>query len=169
MCQWGELKRPSGLELMCTWPAANGYTLLHSGIPAPPSDDTVARREGVGLALDVIATVAWRMAGEVWKPLSCRVIMASARRDQMYLLSLLFVPALLLPRFPQLLGHSFWNSCRIHWMMSFVMLGVFNARVGMFDPADGLWYKTIGRYGLVERNRAGEELLHFVNSINLLY
>ena len=42
-----------------------------------------------------------------------------------------------------------------------VMLGDFNARVGMFDPADGLWHKTIGRYGLAERNRAREELLQF--------
>ena len=42
-----------------------------------------------------------------------------------------------------------------------VMLGDFNARVGMFDPADGLWHKTIGRYGLAERNCAGEELLQF--------
>ena len=150
------------------WPATNGYTLLYSGIPAPPSDDAVAKREGVGLALDVIATTTWRMA-EVWKPVSSRVIMASACRNLMYLLSLLFVPALLLPRLPQLLGHSFWNSCRIHWMISFVMLGDFNARVGMFDPADGLRHKTIGKYELVERNCAGKELLHFVNSINLLY
>ena len=29
-----------------------------------------------------------------------------------------------------------------------VMLGDFNARVGVFDPADGLWSRTIGRYGL---------------------
>ena len=27
-----------------------------------------------------------------------------------------------------------------------VMLGDFNARVGMFDPADVLWHGTIGRY-----------------------
>ena len=58
------------------WPAANGYTLLHSGRPVPSSDDTVTRREGVGLALDVRATAAWRMAGEAWKPVSSRVIMA---------------------------------------------------------------------------------------------
>ena len=42
-----------------------------------------------------------------------------------------------------------------------MMLSDFNARVGMFDPADGLWYRTIGRHGLAERNRAGEELLRF--------
>ena len=40
------------------WPAANGYILLHSGRPAPLPDDAVARREGIGLALDVRATAA---------------------------------------------------------------------------------------------------------------
>ena len=55
------------------WPAANGYTLLHSGRPVPSSDDAVTRREGVGLVLDVRATAAWRMAGEAWKPVSSRV------------------------------------------------------------------------------------------------
>ena len=58
------------------WPAANGCTLLHSGRYAPSSDDAVTRRKGVGLVLDVRATAAWRMAGEAWKPVSSRVIMA---------------------------------------------------------------------------------------------
>ena len=50
-----------------------------------------------------------------------------------------------------------------------VMLGDFNARVGMFDPADGLWHKTIDRYGLAARNRAGE-LLQFceLNQLTVL-
>ena len=58
------------------WPAIDGYTSLHSERPAPYTDDAVARREGAGLALDIRATAAWRMAGEVWKPVSSRVIMA---------------------------------------------------------------------------------------------
>ena len=61
------------------WPAANGYTLLHSGRLAPSTDDAVARREGVGLALDAKATAAWRMVGEVWRPISSRVIMAKLK------------------------------------------------------------------------------------------
>ena len=65
----------------------------------------------------------------------------------MYLLPLLFVPMLLLPRLPQLLGHSFWNSCKTQRMIVLiVMLVDFYARVGMFDPADGLCHRTIGRY-----------------------
>ena len=51
-----------------------------------------------------------------------------------------------------------------------VMLGDFNARVGVFDPADGLWSRTIGRYGLTRRNHAGEELLQFceLNQLTVL-
>ena len=48
----------------------HGFTLLHSGRPAPSSDDAVARREGVRLALDMRAAAAWRMVGEVWKPVT---------------------------------------------------------------------------------------------------
>ena len=40
-----------------------------------------------------------------------------------------------------------------------VMLDDFNARIGVFDPAHGLWHRTIGKYGLAERSHAGEELL----------
>ena len=51
-----------------------------------------------------------------------------------------------------------------------VMLGDFDASVGMFDPADGLWHRTISRHGLAERNRAGEELLQFceINQLAIL-
>ena len=58
------------------WPATGGYMMLHSGRPAPGAGDAAARREGVGLVMDKRATAAWRVAGEVWKPVSSRVIMA---------------------------------------------------------------------------------------------
>ena len=35
----------------------------------------VTQREGVGIVLDKRATAAWRSAGELWKPVSSRVIM----------------------------------------------------------------------------------------------
>ena len=47
------------------WPAADGYTFLHSGRPLPGKDETVARNEGVGILLDRRATAAWRQGGEV--------------------------------------------------------------------------------------------------------
>ena len=39
-----------------------------------------------------------------------------------------------------------------------ILLGDFNARVGVLDHND-LWSSVLGRYGLSERNIAGEELL----------
>ena len=48
-----------------------------------------------------------------------------------------------------------------------MMLGDFNARVGVFNPADGLWHGTIGRHGIAERNHADEEFLQFCQSYQL--
>ena len=48
-----------------------------------------------------------------------------------------------------------------------VMLGDFNTRVGVFDPANGLWHGTVGRHGIAERNFAGEEFLQFCESNQL--
>ena len=49
-----------------------------------------------------------------------------------------------------------------------MMLGDFNARVGVFHPADGLWHGTIGRHEIAERNHAGEEFLQFCESYQLM-
>ena len=38
-------------------------------------------------------------------------------------------------------------------------LGDFNARVGIFDPYDDLWYEVIGSDGIAEKNLADEESL----------
>ena len=70
-CQWQEFKGPNGL-----WPATGGYTMLHSGRPAPGAGDVIAKREDVGLVINKRATAVWRAADEVWKPVNSRVIMA---------------------------------------------------------------------------------------------
>ena len=40
------------------WPAAEGFTFLHSGRPLPDSNEDAVRNEGVGIMLDPKATVA---------------------------------------------------------------------------------------------------------------
>ena len=40
-----------------------------------------------------------------------------------------------------------------------LLLGDFNARVGVQDSDDSLWSNVIGGHGLEERNLAGEEFL----------
>ena len=45
-----------------------------------PEGDAVAHRgEGVGIFLDSMASEAWRQAGEVWKAISSRIVLARLR------------------------------------------------------------------------------------------
>jgi len=57
------------------WPAADGYTMLHSGRPAATDGEVVTRRESAGIILDKKVTATWRAAREVWRSVSSRVIM----------------------------------------------------------------------------------------------
>ena len=57
------------------WPAADGFTFLHSGRPLPKDGEDARRNEGVGILLDGRATSAWKQGGEVWEAVSSRVIM----------------------------------------------------------------------------------------------
>ena len=42
-----------------------------------------------------------------------------------------------------------------------VMLGDFNARVGVLDTGNNLWQGVIGKHGLSERNFVGKEFVEF--------
>ena len=50
-----------------------------------------------------------------------------------------------------------------------VVLGDFNVRVGMFDPADGFGIKPLVDMGWQRGTMQGRSCSSFVNSINLLY
>ena len=51
-----------------------------------------------------------------------------------------------------------------------VMLGDFNARVGMLDTENNLWQSVIGKHGLSECNFVGKEFLEFcaLNQFSIL-
>ena len=55
---------------------AGEYTFLHSGRPLPDAGASALRNEGVGIALDKVATEAWKNAGEKWEAVSSRIVMA---------------------------------------------------------------------------------------------
>ena len=38
-----------------------------------------------------------------------------------------------------------------------ILVGDFNTRVGVFNPEDDLWRGVVGKYGIEERNLAGED------------
>ena len=50
------------------WPV-DRYTFLHSGCPLTGDQERASRNEGVGVALDEKATVAWKMQGRCGKQL----------------------------------------------------------------------------------------------------
>ena len=53
-----------------------GYTFLHYGYVLLVGEGPAVRNEGVGIALDERAAATWKEAGEVWKAVSSRIIMA---------------------------------------------------------------------------------------------
>ena len=57
---------------------AQGYTFLHSGCPLPGGEGPAVRNEGrgVGIALDVGSTAAWREARDVLDAVSSRIVTA---------------------------------------------------------------------------------------------
>ena len=48
-----------------------------------------------------------------------------------------------------------------------MVLGDFNARVGVLGQSDDLWHKVIGKHGLDEGNLAGENILQFCTANQL--
>ena len=67
-----------------------------------------------------------------------------------------------LPRFLLLLSPD-----DVHQSVTLVILGDFNARVGVFHPANGLWHGTIGRHGIAETLLV-KNFFSFVNRISSL-
>ena len=56
--------------------STEGYTILSSGRPLPKDGEHMHRGEGVGIALGKRATEAWVAGGQVWEPVSSRVMSA---------------------------------------------------------------------------------------------
>ena len=47
---------------------------LHSGRPLPSDGLTATKNEGVGIALDEKAALAWKSTGKVWEAVSSRLV-----------------------------------------------------------------------------------------------
>ena len=168
------------------WPA-DGYTFLHSGRPLPSDQERAARNEGVGIALDKKATAAWKNAGEVWEAVSSRVVMARLKwagvvkkkhgrhkRDKDMYVSVICVYAPT-AKAPPGIKQKFFAELqdaldKIPESDILVVLGDFNARVGVLDQDSNLWRGILGRHGMTERNVAGHELLEFcaINNLSIM-
>ena len=159
------------------WPVGR-YTFLHSGHPLPGDQERASRNEGVGIALDEKATVAWKNAGEVWEAVSSRIISArlkwvhtgkkkggwSGKASGTYVsVVCAYEPtAKAHPSIKLKFYDDFQDTIdRIPHNDILVMLGDFNARVGVLDTGNNLWQGVIGKHGLSEHNFVGKEFLEF--------
>ena len=59
--------------------SVSNFTVLHSGRPRPEQGERVERNEGVAIVLDQQMTDAWRAAGEEWKAVSSRIVVARVK------------------------------------------------------------------------------------------
>jgi len=153
------------------WPAAKRYMLFHSSRPTPDIvTGRISRGEGVGIVLNKKATAAWRAAGEEWWAVSSRLVVArfkwthkSQRRSKELFLSIICVyaptaraPASVKSRFLEQLQDVLDGVPNTDFL---VLVGDFNALVGVLNPEDDLWHGVVGKYGIEERNHAGEDFL----------
>ena len=151
------------------------------------SGEDGARNEGVGILLDPKATVAWRDAGEVWKAVSSRLVTAKLKRvgkgqrkhggsretSNMFVsIVCAYAPT---ARAPPGVKVQFCSDLQVTLDQIpqndiLVVVGDFNARVGVLKPGEDSWHGVIGKHGLDERNMAGEEFLQFcaVNQLTVM-
>lgn len=160
------------------WPAADGYTFLHSGRPLPGKDKTAARNEGVGILLDRRTTTAWTQGGEVWEAVNSGIVMAklkwvgwgqkksgNSRRGSNVAVSVVCAYAPTARASPGIksgfLGDLQDTLDKIPQNDVLVLLGDFNAGVGALKLGEEELQGVVGKHGLDERNEAGEEFMQF--------
>ena len=136
------------------WPVG-GYIFLHSGRPLPGDQERASRNEGVGIALDEKATVAWKDAGEVWEAVRSTITSArlkwvdtgkkkrgwSGRASGTYVsVVCAYEPTAKAPPSIKLNFNDDLQDTidRIPHYDILVMLGDFNARVGVLDTRNDL-------------------------------
>jgi len=149
------------------WPSAEGYIMLHSGRSVPLDGTTAIRREDVGIILIVKAKATWRAAGEVWRAVSSRLIMARlkwiCKRWQQQKTSFVTLLCAYAPTAndPPSVKSSFFEELQdcLDSVPQGDTLLMLNARVGIHDDNDELSSGVLGKYGTGVHNLAGEDLL----------
>ena len=156
---------------------AQGYTFIHSGRPLPGGEGPAVRNEGVGIALDEMATAAWKAAGEVWDAVSSRIVTArlkstsigrrrpggsrETRNSYISVISVYAPTAKAPPAIVQKFMDNLQDTVdKIPASDVLMLLGDFNVRVGSSGD-DDLWLGVRGRHGVGVCNEAGERFLEF--------
>ena len=158
-----------------------GYTILHSGRPVPGDGDIIERNEGVGIVLDPLLADAWRRAGEVWKGVSSRIIMARVKLDDRTRRQIgrniirpthATIISVYAPTHQSSLEkkEEFYTDLQraLDGVVKddvLLLLGDFNARVGISERQTGTvtfnWNGVKGCHGVGKMNESGEHLLSF--------
>ena len=116
-----------------------------------------------------MATEAWRQAGEVWKVVNSRIILAklcwTSHGGKHHNSKSKPVNSVCVSAAPP--GVQLKFRCELQDVIDaiphdelLVLLGDFNARVGVLGPDEESWRGVLGKHGLNDRNEAGE-LLQF--------
>ena len=157
---------------------SQGYTMLHSGRQLPADNELASRNESVGIILSPVMTDAWRRAGQVWTPVSSRIIVTRLkvqeagmempgrewkRRSDVFMSVInVYAPTskASLSTINQFYGDLQRCLSNIPKNDVIIVLGDFNARVGVgTGSADDVWQDVRGRLGVGNCNAAGERLL----------
>ena len=151
----------------------DGYLILHSGRPVPGEGVKVERNEGVAVVLDPCMVKNWKDGGEVWEPVSSRVVSArlklsdglegrvSGKKCPVYCSDVsVYAPTHRASQEDK--DHFFDDLQRVLDGISaddvLLIMGDLNARVGAEDDG-GAWDGVCGRHGVGCRNESGEALL----------
>ena len=135
------------------------YILLHSGRPLPDASTSAARNESVGIALDKMATEAWKNAGEKWEAVSSRIVMArlmwsrSEKKRRHKHKTYVSVVCVYAPtaKAPPGIKQTFYSDLqdtidKIPESDVLVMLGDFSARVGILEQGCDEWQGILMRF-----------------------
>ena len=164
------------------WPAGKGL-FLHSGRPVPRDGETARRNEGVGIWLNADMADAWKRGGEQWVAVSSRIVSArlllsaageklargGKRRSDLFITVVnAYAPT---NKAPVTVKENFFQDLQTTLDKRqkndlLLLLGDFNARVGSCASEDGA-ENVVGRFGLGQRNQAGEKLIQFCSTNNL--
>ena len=151
----------------------DGYLILHSGRPVPGEGVKVERNEGMAIVLDPCMVKNWKDGGEVWEPVSSRVVSArlklsdglegrvSGKKCPVYC-SVVSVYTPTHRASQEDKDYFFDDLQRVLDGISaddvLLIMGDLNARVGAEDDG-GAWDGVCGRHGVGCRNESGEALL----------
>ena len=153
------------------WLAVDGCMFLHSGRLLSEEDDDAHRGVGVGMFLNSVTSEAWRQAGEAWKAISSRIVLAKLHMlnsehhgDKITPVNLtvicVYAPTVAAP--PGVQSKFRYNIQdtihAVHQDDLLVLLGDINAGIGVLGPDEKCWRGVVESHGLNEMNEAGEKL-----------